>query len=335
MLIQHTRVVDEATLSEFRAKAMTSNISSDFAKEFLRLFICPVCKTQLEVSEEHLICENGHRVPIINGSPDFFVFSENVTEEKISQSSFHDDEENNEKFSEIVFRPYAENNKTHISSWLYHLNHFKKVLPAKLSIELENTTILNCGCGGGFEAEFFAQNGALMVGFDISQLRVEASATRFKLNDLPGLFYRGEAVTLPFRDNSFDLVLYHDSLHHVPIEEIPIAIREAARVAKKGVVLLEANDSPFRLLLELIGLSISVEASGNYAFKFKKNLMEFWASKYSLELVNYSVLFTKKEHCPKIYAIPVFGWLAYKLVRIAGLFLKPIGNEACIILKKP
>ena len=174
----------------------------------------------------------------------------------------------------------------------------------------------------------------MIVGFDISQLRAEASATRFKLKDLPGLFYRGEAVTLPFRDNSFDLVLYHDSLHHIPIEEIPIAIREAARVAKKGVVLLEANDSPFTLLLEAVGLSTSIEPSGNYGFRFKKNLMEFWASKYSLELVNYSVLFTKKEHWPKIYAIPVLGWLAYKLVRIAGFFLKSIGNEACIILKK-
>jgi ubiquinone/menaquinone biosynthesis C-methylase UbiE len=308
-------------------------MTSDLAGQYLRLFVCPLCKASLAVSEKHLTCREGHQVPIVNGFPDFTVFTEDANREKAQQANFHDDEEQNETFDEIVLRPYNYN-AVHADSWLYHLRYFKRILPSKLGIDLQDATILNCGCGGGFEAEFLARSGASIVGFDVSQLRVEAAATRFKRGNQPGFFYRGEASALPFADNSFDLVLYHDSLHHVPIEEIPIAIREAARVAKTGVVLLEPHDSPLRMLLETFGLSSSIEPAGNYVFRFRKTLMTFWGSQYSMELANYSVLFTKKEHRPKVYALPVIGWLAYRLVRFAGYFLAFVGNEACIICRK-
>lgn len=184
------------------------------------------------------------------------------------------------------------------------------------------------------EAQFFAENKALVTGFDISQLRAEASATRFALHGFDGLFYRGDAAILPFQDDTFDLVLYHASLHHVPIEEIPLAIRETVRVAKKGVVLLEAHDSPLRMLLETFGLSTSIEPSGNYAFRFRRSLMEFFAHQTSTPLVNYSVSFMMHEHRPKLYSIPVIGRLIFESMRLIGCILKPLGNEACIILRK-
>jgi len=320
-------------LSEIRKHATANNMTSDFAKQLLPIFICPLCKTSLIVESDYMSCKNKHIVPIQHGIPDFVVFANRSLDEKMAQDHFHDDENINETFDEIVLRPFNYN-KVHANSWLYPLNYFKKTLPQKLGIGLKDTTILNCGCGGGFEAQFLAEQGALIIGFDISRLRAEASATRFGLYNLNGLFYRGDASILPFADNTFDLVLYHDSLHHIPIEEIPLAVREAARVAKKGVVLLEANDSPLRMLLETFGLSQSIEESGNYVFRFKKSLMRFWAIQTGMELVNYTVLFTKKEHRANFYAIPVLGWLLYRIIRFIGLFVKPLGNEACIILKK-
>jgi ubiquinone/menaquinone biosynthesis C-methylase UbiE len=320
-------------LPDLRRKASTDNMASEFARKCMASFVCPFCRGPLRVSDEQLLCDEGHAVPIHSGFPDFTSFSETSVDEKASQARFHDDEELNETFDEIVLRPYNYN-KVHADTWLYHLRYFGRILPSKLGIDLENTTILNCGCGGGFEAEVLAKEGALVVGFDISQLRVEAAATRFALGGLPGFFYQGDASLLPFPDDSFDLVFFHDSLHHVPIEEIPVAVREAARVARIGVVILEPHDSPLRMLLETVGLSTSIEKSGNYVFRFKKSLMTFWGSRNSLALVNYSVLFTIKEHRAKIYAIPVVGWVIYKLLRLLGVFLAPLGNEACIIYEK-
>jgi ubiquinone/menaquinone biosynthesis C-methylase UbiE len=211
---------------------------------------------------------------------------------------------------------------------------FQRVLQERLGIGLGGLTVLNCGCGGGFEAQFLAQQGARVTGFDISQLRAEAAATRFHYHGLDGFFYRGDASQLPFPDDHFDLVLYHDSLHHVPIEEIPGAIREAIRVAKRAVVLLEAHDSPLRMFLESLGLSTSIEPSGNYVFRFRRSLMEFFARRTGTRLLAYRVSFTKKEHWPRYYAIPIAGDLLYWTVRLVGFFLRPLGNEACIILGK-
>lgn len=323
----------EGKLERLRKQACDTNMASQISGEVLKMVICPTCKEPVKRTSDSLECKSGHRIPIENGFPNFVVFSQNAMEEKEQQASFHDDEEHNELFSEVVLRPYNYN-KVHADSWLYHLKYFKNLLSSKFGLELENISILNCGCGGGFEAEFFAIHGAKVTGFDISQLRIEAAATRLRRKNLNGFFYRGDASILPFPENSFDVVIYHDSLHHVPIEEIPIAVREAARVAKKGIVLLEAHDSPLRMLLEIMGLSSSIEGAGNYVFRFRKSLMEFWASQYSLNLVNYSVLFTKKEHRPRLYSKPILGWLAYKIIRLFGTFLKPVGNEACIIFKK-
>ncbi len=324
------------TLSELenaRKQASESNLQSGYAQKVLGLFVCSDDKSKLSHQNDYLECEKGHRISIKNGIPDFVMGAKNITDQKLKQIAFHDDEEINERFEEIVLRPYNYN-KSYADSTLYHLRSFRKILPAKLGIDLKNTTILDCGCGGGLEAQFLAENGALVTGFDISQLRAEASATRFALHGLEGLFYRGDAAIVPFPDNMFDLAIYHDSLHHVPIEEIPLAIREAVRVAKKGVVLLEAHDSPLRMLLEIFGLSTSVEASGNYVFRFRKSLMEFFSYQTSTQLVNYSVSFMKHEHRPKLYAHPVRGRLIFELSRLLGTVLGPFGNEACIMLRK-
>jgi len=320
-------------LEDARKQSTISNLQSPYARKVLSLLICPRDKSPLVLRSDHLACDQGHTIRIKNGIPDFIMGDENLSDEKLQQMAFHDDEEVNETFDEIVLRPFNYT-KSYADSSLYHLRSFRKVLHAKLGIELQNTTILNCGCGGGMEAQFLAENGALVAGFDISQLRAEASATRFALNGLDGLFYRGDSAHLPFPDNSFDLAFYHDSLHHVPIEEIPLAIRESVRVAKKGVVLLEAHDSPLRMLLEAFGLSSSIEASGNYVFRFRKSLMEFFSSQTSTELVNYSVTFMKHEHRPGFYARPLVGRLTFESIKLLGSLLRPFGNEACIILKK-
>ena len=130
------------------------------------------------------------------------------------------------------------------------------------------------------------------------------------------------------------MVVYHDSLHHVPISEIPIAFKEAARVSKEYVVLMEANDSGLRLLLENIGFSTSIERSGNYVFRFKKSLIDYWCKRNNLEFLVYDTYFDKREHRPNFYRKPFIGPLAYYGQNLIGKMLKSFGNEALIILKK-
>ncbi len=326
---------DKEQVKFVREKARQINPTQEFSQHILKeKMLSPDGNEKYKFDGEgKLVCNGGTDVNVKNGIPDFTIFSTDALDEKERQASYHDNEEVNESFDEIVLRPYNYN-QFHAKIWLKHLEELSIQLEKVSGKSFESLTVLNCGCGGGFEAQFFAEKGAKLVGFDISQLRVEAAATRFALNELEGFFYRGDAAILPFEDNSFDVVIYHDSLHHVPIEEIPKAIKEARRVSKKYIILSEAHDSPIRMVLESIGLSTSIEASGNYTFRFKKSLIEFWCYRFGMELKLYKTSFDRREHRPKLYAIPVIGKLTYYIIHIIGKVLQKFGNEALIILKK-
>ena len=321
-------------VEEARKKAVLRNLSTLFAKNTIySLLTPPDSKGKYELSDSHLLSKEGKSIPIQNGIPDFTVFSKEALDEKKRQAEYHDNEEINERFDEIVLRPYNYN-KNHAFIWLKHLYRLCEETEKISGQSFESFSILNCGCGGAFEAQFFAEQGAKVIGFDISQLRAEAAAARFALNDLDGFFYRGDAAILPFEDDTFDIVIYHDSLHHVPIEEIPKAIKEARRVSKKLIILSEAHDSPIRMLLESMGFSTSIEASGNYTFRFKKSLIEFWCYRFGMELKLYKTFFEKKEHRPRLYKNPLIGRVIYAFMTIAGFLFSKLGNEALIIMKK-
>src|SRR5262249_27548305 len=53
-----------------------------------------------------------------------------------------------------------------------------------------------------------------------------------------GLYlHEGKAESLPFADGSFDLVSFENSLHHV--SDVGQALREAARIARRAIVILD------------------------------------------------------------------------------------------------
>jgi ubiquinone/menaquinone biosynthesis C-methylase UbiE len=321
-------------LGTYRSRSTINNLSNPFAEYVItKLLHSPAHASGFTLSSSDLVDKKGNKVPIKNGIPNFTKFSSDSLDEKKRQAAFHDDEELNETFDEIVFRPYN-HDKFHAEIWLKHLFELSEKFEEISNQSIEGLNILNCGCGGGFEAQFLAEQGANVVGFDISQLRAEAAATRFSLHNLDGFFYRGDAAILPFKDNTFDIVLYHDSLHHVPIEEIPKAIKEARRVTKKYIILSEAHDSPVRMILESFGLSTSIEASGNYTFRFKKSLIEFWAYRFGMDLKLYKTSFHKREHRPNIYKKTFIGALLYHAISLLGYLLNKVGNEALIILEK-
>lgn len=324
---------NQEDITSIREDAKARNLYNNVAESTLKDLRSPINSNKYILIDNYLISSENDKVSIVNGVPDFTVYSYSALDQKNQQAEYHDNEEINETFEEIVLRPFNYN-KLHAKIWINHLYRVGKNIEKVLNKNLKNLTVLNCGCGGGFEAEFFALQGAKITGFDISKLRVEAAATRFALNNLDGFFYRGDASVLPFPDNTFDIVLYHDSLHHVPIEDIPIAVREACRVCKTGVVFVEANDSIFRILLEYLGLSLSIEASGNYTFRFKKSLMLFWAKRNNMELLLYRKIFSKKEHRPKLFKNDYLGSMIYFILKFIGYFLNFDGNEAIIIMKK-
>lgn len=93
--------------------------------------------------------------------------------------------------------------------------------------------VLDAGCGSGGTALSIAEEVAFAVGLDLSP-RFSDSGTRLarekKIRNVA--FTQGDGLKLPYADASFDVVLSHSVIEHLPSAEIYIA--ECARVLKPG-----------------------------------------------------------------------------------------------------
>jgi SAM-dependent methyltransferase len=104
-------------------------------------------------------------------------------------------------------------------------------------LHLPGARILDIGCGDGSLVRFFAKNGAHATGVDISGEVLARARAAKPVADEQFREARGEA--LPFPEASFDIAVYFNALHHVPVSVQAAALREAARVlAPTGTLLV-------------------------------------------------------------------------------------------------
>jgi SAM-dependent methyltransferase len=105
------------------------------------------------------------------------------------------------------------------------------------TVPLDGRLVLEVGCGAGRMLGWLVANGASPVGLDpdagqLARARDAAPAAAL---------VRGVGGALPFASGRFSLVLFFNSLHHVPIAEQWQAVAEAARVLATGGELLVAE----------------------------------------------------------------------------------------------
>ncbi|MDQ7831809.1 MAG: class I SAM-dependent methyltransferase [Desulfovibrionaceae bacterium] len=92
--------------------------------------------------------------------------------------------------------------------------------------------LLEVGCGTGIFLEVLHHAGFDVTGLDKSPAMLEAARTRMgSLADL----HLGDAEHLPFDDNEFDFAVLLTVLEFCP--DPGLALREAARVARKGLII--------------------------------------------------------------------------------------------------
>lgn len=127
----------------------------------------------------------------------------------------------------------------------------RKLLPSGL--------ILDIGCGTGVLARRLSQEGYHVAGLDSSlgMLKVMVKTT----ND--GMSVHGNALHLPFRSESFDLVVCVAVLHHIAdAEEVADTISEMVRVAKVGGKVLIWDHNPLNPYWPVIMRRVSQDIGG-------------------------------------------------------------------------
>lgn len=108
----------------------------------------------------------------------------------------------------------------------------------------EGEKVLEIGAGMGTDLAQFAKGGAIVTDLDLSLGHLEHARTNFKLRGLEGEFRQGDGETLPFPDNTFDVVYSNGVIHHTP--NTTGVIREIHRVLKPGgkaIIMVYAENS--------------------------------------------------------------------------------------------
>lgn len=93
---------------------------------------------------------------------------------------------------------------------------------------VDGASVLDVGCGTGALTRYLAGRGARIVGLDVSEAALAVARTRDPVGD--ELFRTGAAERLPADPGSQDLVIFSNSLHHVPVDRMDHALAEARRV---------------------------------------------------------------------------------------------------------
>lgn len=99
---------------------------------------------------------------------------------------------------------------------------------------------LDLGCGTGRHSIFMAREGCRVAGIDISQKAVSLAGDWAKQEGLERqiAFQAGNAVSLPYQDESFDFVLESSAIEHNTNKDIILILKGIYRVLKKGGKLL-------------------------------------------------------------------------------------------------
>ncbi|MFC1850590.1 methyltransferase domain-containing protein [candidate division CSSED10-310 bacterium] len=199
-----------------------------------------------------------------------------------------------------------------------------------------NKTILSFGCGGGMDAEFFWQKGALVGGLDISHTYLQIAQKRFADRQVDFETICCDAEDVPIQSESFDICYAFDALHHCP--DPYRVIEEMIRISREAIIIMEPNSSPIISLSVKLGMTRMWEASGNYKHYFKMKQMRKFLHQKGINSIATDFSFFKKFHFePPIFIIlskfPLFQMIKAVLYVLRKL-LGSLSNHCIVYFSK-
>lgn len=100
--------------------------------------------------------------------------------------------------------------------------------------------LLDVGCGNGRMLIYFSQSGYQVTGFDSSPSALQLSREWLAREKLPGdVFQADSRYVFPFPDNSYDVLISTQVIHHALLDTVLFTIGEITRiVVPNGFILI-------------------------------------------------------------------------------------------------
>jgi len=95
----------------------------------------------------------------------------------------------------------------------------------------KDSKVLDVGCAKGFMLYDMKE---IIPGIEVTGLDISTYAIENAKEEIKPFLKVGNAIKLPFPDNSFDIVISITTLHNLEIDELAMALKEIERVSTKG-----------------------------------------------------------------------------------------------------
>jgi SAM-dependent methyltransferase len=160
--------------------------------DHLRL-ICPQCRAALQRDGHSLRCPNGHEWPVDDGIADF------------AKGNYYDH-----------FDPTTDLRDGHAEGLQLELEGTRRrILDFYAPMIPARSRVLDCGCGNGLSVDLLNDAGFDAWGNDLSALRKWQWRERKRSDRL----VVASALSLPFADESFDVIVSSGVIEHIGVEE--------------------------------------------------------------------------------------------------------------------
>jgi SAM-dependent methyltransferase len=103
------------------------------------------------------------------------------------------------------------------------------------TLDFDGKKVIDVGCGEGHLVRLMTRHGAKAFGVECNPKQLEKAHNEKPAGD--EVYFSGRAEELPFDSDSIDIAVFFNSLHHVDIDNMSLALKEAARVLKSGGIL--------------------------------------------------------------------------------------------------
>lgn len=96
--------------------------------------------------------------------------------------------------------------------------------------------VLDAACGTGYGSAIMAKNAKSVVGIDISQEAVDYANETYSDDKVE--FVKGSVDDMPFKDNTFDIIVSFETIEHISASQQNLFLKEIKRTLKEDGMLL-------------------------------------------------------------------------------------------------
>ncbi len=248
-----------------RTKPMTNEKQTTWDR--LEMLVCPSCHARLSDCAQGLRCTTCNLIYTVTESIPRMV-DESWLDEATSQEMVAQDEHFAGLPDKAVFKPD------------YHSRYQRRRMRRHLGdlltdLKQDSTEPLSVHvacCGTGYEVEALLGAGWQVSASDLSVQALYGLSKRSATRGYQVPYLQADVLHLPFGDNSFDVAVAVEGLHHTPD---PLkGFCELGRIARRRIAVIEPYSGGLLNALARLGLAHRPEYSGGQARRLTASLIE-------------------------------------------------------------